>query len=212
MQHNVLNPVLRIAIILMFLAILSALLPHLPMLSDLRLAQTGLSAAHLAQSIVQVIMVAALWTFARTFAPVLKNTMPNFPQSAALLNYVTFFVSVIIAYNAALPLVIHLISDDAWLFRLCFGLLALAPIVLISIMFSRHLDDIVTFLSKCASCQPAVPEAHCQPLTDPLGISSKQSGKGILVQPTNSLSASTNLSEDCDHQGSAPNKANTGGI
>ncbi len=212
MQHNVLNPVLRIAIILLFLAILSALLQHLPMLSDLRLAQTGLSAAHLAKSIVQVVMVAALWTFARDFAPVLKNTTPNFPQSVALLNYVTFLVSVIITYNAALPLAIYLFSDVIWLFKLCFGLLALAPIVLICILFSRHLDEIVAFLSKLASCQSSVPEDHCQPSTDPEGISCRQNGNGIIVQPTNARSESANLSKECGHQDNVSNKANTGGI
>ncbi len=115
MQSKAYTPIIRVVVIMIFLAILSSILQKLPMLRDLYIPEIAISAAGLAKAITSLIMVIVLWNFVREFSPALQEMLPKFPESVTFLRYVVFLISVVVMYGALLSVIGGLIYEYMWI-------------------------------------------------------------------------------------------------
>ena len=183
MQPKVYTPIVRVIIILVFLAILSAVLQKLPMLQDLYFSDVGITAAGLSKSLVSLIMVVMLWNFTREISPALQEVFPKFPESTTFLRYVVFLVSVVIIYGALLSIIRNLIYEYIWIYELSFVLLGLFPVILGGMLLYRSTDRIVGSVSNQASKMMEIPCPHCSAPNSPNGKFCQKCGKELTMRP-----------------------------
>jgi ribosomal protein L40E len=183
MQSKAYTPIVRVVVIMIFLAILSSILQRLPMLRDLIIPEIGISAAGLAKAITSFIMVVVLWNFVREFSPALQEILPKFPESATFLRYVVFLISVVVIYGALLSVIGGLIYEYMWIYQLSFVLLALFPIVLGGMLLYRSIDKIVGTVSDQASKMTEIPCPHCGTSNPQNGKFCQKCGKELVMRP-----------------------------
>jgi ribosomal protein L40E len=183
MQPKVSTPIVRVIIILVFLAVLSAVMQKLPMLQDLYFADLGITAAGLSKSLILLIMVAMLWNFAREFSPALQEIFPKFPESTTFLRYVVFLISVVMIYGALKPIIRNLIYEYLWVYELSFVLLGLFPVILGGMLLYRSTDRIVGSVSNKASRMMEIPCPHCSAPNSPNGKFCQKCGKELVRRP-----------------------------
>lgn len=183
MQSKAYTPIVRLVVIMIFLAILSSILQKLPMLRDLYVPEIGISAAGLAKAITSLIMVIVLWNFVREFSPALQEMLPKFPESVTLLRHVVFLISVVVMYGALLSVVGGLIYEYMWIYQLSFVLLALFPVALGGMLIYRSIDKIVGSVSEQASKLTEIPCPHCGTSNPQSGKFCQKCGKELIVRP-----------------------------
>jgi ribosomal protein L40E len=184
MQSKAYTPIVRVVVIMIFLAILSSILQRLPMLRDLIIPEIGTSAAGLAKSTTSLIMIVVLWNFVREFSPALQEMLPKFPESTTFLKYIVFLISVVVMYGAILSVIGGLIYEYMWIYQLSFVLLALFPIVLGGMLLYRSIDKIVGSVSDQASKMMEVPCPHCGTSNPQSGKFCQKCGKELIVRQT----------------------------
>jgi ribosomal protein L40E len=194
MQSKVTSPIIRVVFVLLFLAVLSAIVQGLPMLQDMTIPGIYMSASQLANTIFSFVIIGVLWNFVGEFSPVLRSMMPRFEGGAdTLLKHVALLISVIIAYGA-LQFIRYFMGSFDWLYQLVFLLMAAYPIVNGGLMLYRNVDKIADIFSTQAKTMMEITCPHCGAKNPPDGKFCLKCGKDMVIK----IAPSTKKCENCE--------------
>ena len=181
MKSKTLVPIIRLVVILIFLGIVGFIVQRLPMLTDLVIPELDMSAAYLGKTVISLIMIGVIWNFGQELAPELQKALPGWQESASLLKYLVFLISVIIAYGALLPLAYRLLLDQIWIYQVLFVLLALFPVILGGLTLYKSVDKITNLLGNQASKMIDVTCSNCGTINPPTGKFCQKCGKELVL-------------------------------
>lgn len=143
-------PAVRTVVSLFGLWVVSAILRRLPMIRDLGIAKTPLSASSIIGMIASLLTAVILVDFAREFGRQLKQALPHVPESGGVVASIVYAIAVVIAYNAFIPLGEFLLEEDFWIYQVGFLVLVLVPVGIGGFTLYGNIDKFVDLLTTGA--------------------------------------------------------------
>jgi uncharacterized paraquat-inducible protein A len=140
-------PVITAGIALLLVWTVGAILKGLPMLKDLMIGGTSLSASAIVGMVVTLLMAVILVNFAQEMGRELRKALPHFPQSGAIVASLVYVIAVVIVYNALSPLGELLFEEHFWVYQVGFLALVLVPVWIGGTTLYRNGDKLVDLVT-----------------------------------------------------------------
>lgn len=159
---EVYRPAIRLIIALVVLGVIAYILGALPMLNELRVPNTPISAANIGSTVIYVVMISIILNFGREIKPTIQEYLPKFPEAATAVSLILVLVAISLAYSA-FGWVSYFFGEFHWLYALVFLLIAIIPLYRLGMLLYKNIDkltDLITGkvaeatgeLSACPNC------------------------------------------------------------
>lgn len=161
------RPAIRLIIALIILGVIAYVIGVLPMLSELRVPHTPISAANIINAVIYVVMIVIILNFGREITPTVREYLPKFPEAATALMLILVLVVISIAYSA-FKWVSYFFRDFSWIYALLFLLIAIIPLYRLGMLLYTNIDKLTDLLTgkiaevsgelrRCPNCEEMNP-------------------------------------------------------
>ena len=167
-SYIVYQPLVRLLVGLIILAIVNWILTSLPMIAELQIPWLPIPINAIISLVIGIIMISLLFTFRKDFVPRLENAMPSFREIADIVQAATNIAIIVVAYLMFDDAILPFMKQYAWVYPLVFLAIVIWPLVALIIALYRSSDKIAdqtTFriaeirgeVIKCPHCQALIP-------------------------------------------------------
>ena len=141
------KPLIKVGVLLIALYILNAILKRLPMLEELSLPNIPFSGPQMLWMVISVLIIGILVNFIREFGRQLKTAVPQFPESSIVSASLVYIISIVITYDAFIPLG-RILDEDIWVYQIGFLALSIVPMYIGGLTLYRNFDKIIDLFAK----------------------------------------------------------------
>jgi len=141
-KTGIIQPMIRVIIALISLAVINFIILSLPGLKNLNIPGNPLpwSIPTIISAVISTLMIITVLRFGFDFGPTLRKAYPKFPELQTVAIHATILISITIAYGAYQSILLPYFYPNDWIYHLLFLGMALIPTYVIASTLLRHTD------------------------------------------------------------------------